>query len=1023
MKRKFINGLLAVAVMMGTAGSFVSCKDYEEEHYAELQRQITDNQNSLVDIIKQTIVVMNGVTRQEMMDSIAKYACKCMLDNYYTKTQADAKFLTSDQVKTMLNNYYTKQKVDSIFNNYYDKTQLYTKAQVDSLFDALDPIVAGITKAQLDSILGDYYTKAQTDGLLAAKADTATVNKLVTDMADAQTKLTKALTDIVNLDKRLKDAEDGLKVAQDSVNSYATRIKALEDAVAKIKSCTCDYAWVKDSINAHRTDIDKALADAKASLDSADLQYGYITNLQKLVNEFMDRYDNDTTAIWNKLREMQQAIDAKVDTTQLREVRDEALANHKKALAYSDSLYKQAIDSLQNNLDDSVEVINTKLGTLNDKIDQVQKNLADSVAELKQSIAETNEKVAENAAAIKQLNDQFKQVLKSLITGIIVQGTSNPIFGSVSAPFGVQSNILAAFYGKAIQEVDFPTNNSSKYVDASEAIKASDFKNAGTLKGESFFIENGEVIFNEKEGNAGRLYLTVNPTNRDFTGTTFALENSKGEESPIQLGALNACNEELAFGISHARTTVGSQSANGFYVANATLDKSDIEKVKVKINTEALSDVKDILVDAKNNKGLNLSGLATGLFKSVRTVHLPAYGATAQWTDSLNETIKVTSQYALAATAVKPMSYNTLHDVTFQNVPGVQRLKNFIDDIINKVKIEEPGFIDQAKKLKAKGGIQVKGISQIKTEGKEYKTTVTVEFSDSFDVKATATVSGSVGGAEGGKVHVFGDWYEEDENGVQQLKGKWSVLTAAQQEAEKAKGTASNYYVGTGFYENAFEASGSASGKVPVTFEKDIEVDITEEVVKMINEFNEKLAESGDVVDVTDLNNMLFSIADFDLQSIVTDAIDSVKDPLYDIIDKWNKRLVKFFNVNNYMQPLVLASNSSKTALLSRNSAKPTRMTGTKMTLALTSYNAEIIAPAFKKWVAVTNVKPTGSDWTPSLAAAVNTANADLNKVLDGKQIRVSLKGLTAGYTYEISYSAVDYTGIVVGRKYYIKVK
>ena len=39
MKKKFINGMLVVAMMIAAMGSFVSCKDYDEDAYAELQGQ------------------------------------------------------------------------------------------------------------------------------------------------------------------------------------------------------------------------------------------------------------------------------------------------------------------------------------------------------------------------------------------------------------------------------------------------------------------------------------------------------------------------------------------------------------------------------------------------------------------------------------------------------------------------------------------------------------------------------------------------------------------------------------------------------------------------------------------------------------------------------------------------------------------------------------------------------------------------------------------------------------------------
>ena len=46
-------------------------------------------------------------------------------------------------------------------------------------------------------------------------------------------------------------------------------------------------------------------------------------------------------------------------------------------------------------------------------------------------------------------------------------------------------------------------------------------------------IPGQTTFFNEKEGNAGKVYLTVNPSATDFTGAQFSLVNSLDEESPF----------------------------------------------------------------------------------------------------------------------------------------------------------------------------------------------------------------------------------------------------------------------------------------------------------------------------------------------------------------------------------------------------------------------------------------------------------------------------------------------------------
>jgi hypothetical protein len=93
------------------------------------------------------------------------------------------------------------------------------------------------------------------------------------------------------------------------------------------------------------------------------------------------------------------------------------------------------------------------------------------------------------------------------------------------------------------------------------------------------------------------------------------------------------------------------------------------------------------------------------------------------------------------------------------------------------------------------------------------------------------------------------------------------------------------------------------------------------------------------------------------------------------------------------------------------------------------SFTAEVLTPAYKKYVAVTNVinNSTGldakADDDSDCKSKLTSANSgDVNKVLEGsaKYVDINLK---AGYTYEILYSALDYTGGISNRRFYVRVK
>ena len=74
------------------------------------------------------------------------------------------------------------------------------------------------------------------------------------------------------------------------------------------------------------------------------------------------------------------------------------------------------------------------------------------------------------------------------------------------------------------------------------------------------------------------------------------------------------------------------------------------------------------------------------------------------------------------------------------------------------------------------------------------------------------------------------------------------------------------------------------------------------------------------------------------------------------------------------------------------------------------SYTGEILAPAYKKYVHVTKA-PEGAHVT----------GVNLNKVINGNLHKIGFEADKEG-TYEITYEAVDYSGVKVAKTFYVKV-
>ena len=97
---------------------------------------------------------------------------------------------------------------------------------------------------------------------------------------------------------------------------------------------------------------------------------------------------------------------------------------------------------------------------------------------------------------------------------------------------------------------------------------------------------------------------------------------------------------------------------------------------------------------------------------------------------------------------------------------------------------------------------------------------------------------------------------------------------------------------------------------------------------------------------------------------------------------------------------------------------------GNSIELFATSYTAELVAPSYLKFVAVTRAWNVNTKTeAPAVAKDVNTASEHLNVVRPGRQQRFGLTGLKSGYKYEIVYTSLDYRGYTSTNLYYLTVK
>ena len=132
-----------------------------------------------------------------------------------------------------------------------------------------------------------------------------------------------------------------------------------------------------------------------------------------------------------------------------------------------------------------------------------------------------------------------------------------------------------------------------------------------------------------------------------------------------------------------------------------------------------------------------------------------------------------------------------------------------------------------------------------------------------------------------------------------------------------------------------------------------------------------------------------------------------------------NKLITKFENVlkksNALLQPamfyLTSDNNWNQLARVAEG-ASYLKLEGGKASTVFvaTSYTAELLAPAYKKCISVTN-KPSGATVT----------GVNLGKVVNGDVQKIGFEADKEG-VYELTYKAVDYSGVEASKKFYVKV-
>ena len=763
------------------------------------------------------------------------------------------------------------------------------------------------------------------------------------------------------LQQALAAAKQEAEKAKNAANSYtdskvevlAQQIVNLDQAISTLRTTvennTTELNQLNTKVDNYATELQQMLENCQAGNTQM------FNNLTNLYNDMDVRLQEDENRIKNledavrdnlatkeyvneQIASLNTKIDGKVDASDFNaaiEAAKAAVLENKNAIAAN----KTEIDKIKN------ELVNYA----------TKQDLDDKAASLEAAF-----KAADKALEVKmqaqidnintKLNSMFNTML-SMLTGIELQATESPITGYENFSFlGAEAHILGTYYGTTAKPIKL---------------------------GDEQVAKANQVLIDETSGeNAGVIYATLNPSNVDFTGCTLKVVNSQGEEAPFTATVVKS-NRVLKYGVSRA-------SNSNLYAIKINLNEENLEAAKTWTSSDAaaLKDVAKNVLDKLRQPGttrLNIGDAATTIARTFNN-RLTAYALQAEqkYTDAngKEQTRTITSKMSLAATAIKPVSYNflkdneTLKNLDLPSFPTIQSKLNFNDYKFNWTPIEGLGTVKTSVTLK-----DMPDLDNIKVtiDGVVQAPKVNVE-------KATISF---------GKTELQGTVTEDGKHVIVDL-------------SELEKNTTADVKVSIGDIKinpNDVKVTLDTSATKDMTYDVEIPMD---EFNKIIDNINKQVGNM-----IGNVNNIIDKVNNY------AETIDG------QYITGINNYIQKFENLlrksNSLLQPAMFyVTNSGSWGQLAREDvgASYLKLQGGKASTVLvaSSYTGEIFAPAFKKYVHVTSA-PTGAHVT----------GTNLNKVIDGNLHKIGFEADKEG-TYEITYEAVDYSGVKVAKKFYVKV-
>jgi FtsZ-binding cell division protein ZapB len=624
------------------------------------------------------------------------------------------------------------------------------------------------------------------------------------------------------------------------------------------------------------------------------------------------------------------------------------------------------VNAVKANLEPRVEQAQKDIDALEGRMTTAESDittLKQDVADIKEDIAELDTRVGDLEEATEDLQKRMNTVedrinaiveaLKNMVTSVTVNATSTSILQNSKLFPGLNLQFLGTAMGKAEVTGKFPSTTTMS--GHGTALEAADF--AGV---DQYDFEAGQILPKADEetelADAGTVWFTLNPSNVDANNLkSLKLVDSQGNASFVSIDKNNVEKDTttvLSWGYTRAEEFKPVLWKAQAGIELEATDLATIAPAEIIDYKAVASDVRAILSEikaaAEDANRSNYADLAKTTTKSVlkssaqivasllqaKVPALPALALEAQWEDTVGVR-SVLSDYSIAATAYKPLSFSFGKDLIDGRTVSFDKLDNAFARIINKLKAKVP-----ANFANVNISFDFTGVNKNIT----LYTNVTYDAGSNIsDISISTTATGTV----------------------------VNVLPALP--------SASTTYSVKGLV--------NLSGTIdPVINAVEAGVNVAQ-INNMINEVNKLMAEANSYADRSKsfeqrVSNFLEKELNRVISKVATDGFTRVLEPiiLFQLND--NYAVSRFFN--------------------------GTTLPAGKVDLIPTTMTYELLAPAYKKYVAVKK-----ADGSFAFQKVLTKGDKDFNKVT---------VDLAAG-NYTVIYSALDFSGKQIAKKYDVVVK